>query len=349
MNLTDKQVQSGFKHYELPEVLIVLGNYRQSEFILDAIRSIAQQTYSKFRCVVVDDYSQDGSSDTISSILAELSDDRFTFIALTENGGQMNTMLSGLDACETGEFVAFIDADDIWHERFLETHLAFHLSSARAAGITASEMLKVDANKRVTAGTTHQFQKLSGPFPVQNEISFISGHPISEFDSAFLRNISGVYVSSMDESWIWSATSGIVFRRDILTLIKPDHPSTIPICADAYLAYLSHFVSGTIQINYPLASYRVHGNNNFFGNESKSPEKREFLRSVDVQIWEAKLLWLNQNKNLAKRVRRGREIRECRAYMLRRTGKKKLPAEIKASLKKLRRKIRSRLFLLWSR
>jgi hypothetical protein len=66
--------------------------------------------------------------------------------------------------------------------------------------------------------------------------------------------------------WIWSSTSGMMFRRASLDIIRPAHPERLRICADRYLANGSHMLGGTVRIERSLGCYRLHGGNEFSRN-----------------------------------------------------------------------------------
>ena len=83
-----------------------------------SIDSIVAQTFSDWELIAVDDGSRD---DTLGCLQAQ-SDSRIRIITQT-NQGVSAARNAGLAHCR-GEFVAFLDADDTWAPRFLETLLA---------------------------------------------------------------------------------------------------------------------------------------------------------------------------------------------------------------------------------
>ena len=105
---------------ENPLVSVVVPSYRQAEFVGDAIRSVLDQTYSRFELVVVDDASPDDTAD----VVAGFSDPRITVVAHEENRGLSASRNSGI-AASTGDIVALLDADDMFHRDKLRLHVAF--------------------------------------------------------------------------------------------------------------------------------------------------------------------------------------------------------------------------------
>ena len=238
----------------LPPVAVVLGSYNQGGFVEATIRSIAAQTYRDFECVIVDDCSTDDSPARIEAVLAALGDPRFRAVLLRQNGGPMATMLTGLDAT-TAPFVAFIDADDIWMPAFLERHVAAHLSERGQAAVSASDLAVIDANGVQISGSKPNFHlaDLDAP-PYSAKVETVDG----ETRTFVHRSIPG--------PWIWSATSGLVFRRTAIDALRPLHPERIPMCADSYLVRSAHILGGTVRIERSLGYYRMHGANNYSRN-----------------------------------------------------------------------------------
>ena len=242
--------------FEMPDCLVVLGNYRQSEFIGDAIRSVRNQSYGKWRCVIVDDHSQDGSVETIDAILREIADERFSFLPLDANGGQMQTMLRGLDSTEHGQFVAFLDADDVLAPEYLHAHLAVHFNGQVPIGVSSSQLAYVDSNKTLFELDCRAAAIRRKAARVERTISFAHGHPIADLDDAQTRALSFEYLTRLNFGWIWGATSAMVFRREMLERLRPSAPEKIRICADNYWAYMAHLLAGTGRIRVPLTAYR---------------------------------------------------------------------------------------------
>jgi glycosyltransferase involved in cell wall biosynthesis len=239
-----------------PRVAVVVGCYNQAAYVEATLRSVAAQSYEDFECVVLDDRSTDGSYERIEQALQSLADSRFRAILRRANGGQMATMLEGLDAT-SGPFVAFLDADDLWHPEFLERHVSAHMSERGAAAISCCNLAIVDAE-----GT-----QLSGGKP-----NFMNGDPRQHRNFVCSEEALGdgtrVFVapSSDPMGWIWGGTSAMMFRRTVLDTLRPAHPERLRICADNYLAKGAHMLGGTVRIERSLGCYRLHGENAFSRN-----------------------------------------------------------------------------------
>jgi glycosyltransferase involved in cell wall biosynthesis len=96
-------------------VSVIIPAYNAAPFIKETIESVFAQTYPYFEVIVVND----GSPDTpeLESVLAPYLD-RVSYIR-QENRGLAGARNTGLTAA-TGEFVALLDADDIWLPNYLQ-------------------------------------------------------------------------------------------------------------------------------------------------------------------------------------------------------------------------------------
>jgi glycosyltransferase involved in cell wall biosynthesis len=253
---TDSPSVTQFPGVRTPRVSVVIGCYNQAAYVEAAIRSVAAQSYGDFECVVIDDNSTDGTPDRVQDVLASLGDPRFRATLRRQNGGQMVTMLEGLDATSS-PFVAFLDADDLWHPAFLERHVLAHLSERGVAAVSCSNLAVID-----TDGI-----QLSGGKP-----NFIGSDPRDwdgrhKIREEMLDTETRVFVRrGFLSEWIWSATSALMFRRAVVEVLRPVHPERLRICADHYLARGAHMLGGTVRIERSLGCYRLHGSNGFARN-----------------------------------------------------------------------------------
>jgi glycosyltransferase involved in cell wall biosynthesis len=235
----------------LPPVAVVVGCFNQARYIETAIRSVAAQSHESFECVVVDDRSSDESVARIRACLDEIGDRRFRLIPRGENGGQMAAMLTGLDAT-TAPFVAFLDGDDVWGSEFLARHVEAHLCAADVAAISTSDAALIDRAGSLIAAFNPLFRRHD---PRREGAEDIVRCVVGEGEDTL------VFVARGFAEWLWSTTSGMVFRRDALEAIRPDRPGDIRISADLYLAFGAHFLGGTVRLERVLGAYRLHGAN----------------------------------------------------------------------------------------
>lgn len=102
----------------MPTISIITPAYNAERTILETIESVQKQTYSDFELIVINDGSKDRTLELVQSV----KDERLKVFSY-ENGGVCVARNRGLSHV-TGEFIAFIDADDLWTADKLELQLA---------------------------------------------------------------------------------------------------------------------------------------------------------------------------------------------------------------------------------
>ena len=129
-----------------PRVSVVIPAYRCAAFIGTAINSILAQTRAPDEIIVVDD----GSPDDIAAALAPFGE-RVRLLRKS-NGGASSARNMGIDVC-SGDFVALLDSDDVWHPGKLASQLAVFQKHPEV-GLVASRylILSPDGSEEVYPG-----------------------------------------------------------------------------------------------------------------------------------------------------------------------------------------------------
>ncbi len=100
-------------------ISVIMPAYNVKKYIAASVASVLAQTYKYLELIIVDDGSTDGTGKIADDLAKQ--DERIVVIHQA-NGGVAAARNKGLDASQ-GDFVAFLDADDLWHAFFLEkTH-----------------------------------------------------------------------------------------------------------------------------------------------------------------------------------------------------------------------------------
>lgn len=106
-----------------PLISIVIPLYNGERFIAQTLESVLAQTYRNIEVIVVDDASTDRGCEIVRDYSTE--DSRLKLLLSETNfGGPAKPRNIGIDAAQ-GEFIAFVDADDIWKPHKLQTQLDF--------------------------------------------------------------------------------------------------------------------------------------------------------------------------------------------------------------------------------
>jgi len=91
--------------------------FNGERYLGETLDSMLAQTYSPIEIIVVDDGSTDGTPDIVKSY-----GDRVRYLR-QDNSGPAVARNQGINAAQ-GEFIAFLDADDLWHHEKLERQVA---------------------------------------------------------------------------------------------------------------------------------------------------------------------------------------------------------------------------------
>jgi glycosyltransferase involved in cell wall biosynthesis len=98
-----------------PRFSIVIPTYNQAQYLAKAIQSVLAQTYQDFEIIVVNNYSTDATV----SIVNSFADERIKLINYHNQGVIGAARNRGIEA-SCGEYVAFLDSDDLWYAKKLE-------------------------------------------------------------------------------------------------------------------------------------------------------------------------------------------------------------------------------------
>jgi len=249
---------------KLPRVSVVVTCFNCPDYVGDAIRSVARQSLRDFDCVIVDDASTDNSAAVVQQVLDELADPRFRLIRLEKNVGQTGATRRGL-AATMAPFVCFLDSDDLWNEDFLERHLAAHLNESYAVGFTACNARLIDGQGSVIAGGVYWFGQDRAVADRGRSVPLDAAR-VPRLDTANgkvdwqTQTPYRLYTKRLVH-WVWVSTSSMMFRRSLIDLVFPADDEIFRLHMDFYVVVMAQMVAGSLLIDEPLYSYRLHGRN----------------------------------------------------------------------------------------
>jgi glycosyltransferase involved in cell wall biosynthesis len=111
----------------MPIISVIIPVYNGQKTIRETIESVLNQTFKDFELIVINDGSQDATLEIISSV----PDCRLKVFSYP-NAGQAASRNRGFSH-STGEFIAFLDADDLWTPDKLEAQLKALQNNPQAA------------------------------------------------------------------------------------------------------------------------------------------------------------------------------------------------------------------------
>jgi glycosyltransferase involved in cell wall biosynthesis len=202
-----------------PRVSVVIPTYNYGRFIANAVESALAQSYQEREIIVVDDGSKDDTHARVEPYM-----DRITYIR-QENQGCSAARNTAIRAAN-GEWIAFLDADDLWHPRKLEVQMTY-----------------LDAHPDVALLAADSMQNLGGDWP---EIVAAASPPTERI------SLEDVVIRSR------FSPSSVVVRKDCfrkLGLFDTDLRSAED--RDMWIRIACHY--SLAQMHVPLFWYRIHG------------------------------------------------------------------------------------------
>jgi glycosyltransferase involved in cell wall biosynthesis len=167
---------------------VVIPTYNHGAFLPAAIESVRAQTHHNVEIIVVDDFSTDNTEEIVaryaSPTLKYIKSANKGIVATSRNVGARHA---------TGEYIAFLDADDVWDQRKLELQLP-HLSDRSIAAV-ASDLVYSGARKYTRSRRGHA----GSGFREYGNREIVRGNPIAT-STVVMRRADLDRVGGFDEA-----------------------------------------------------------------------------------------------------------------------------------------------------
>jgi glycosyltransferase involved in cell wall biosynthesis len=121
-----------------PRVSVVIPTYNRATLLVEAVQSALAQTFGDVEVIIADDGSTDGSAE----LVAALGDERVELLRL-DHSGMPAVARNAAFSRSRGEFVAFLDSDDVWFPEKLERQVAV-LDRSQGVGLVCSNASIID-------------------------------------------------------------------------------------------------------------------------------------------------------------------------------------------------------------
>jgi len=230
-------------------VSVIIPTYNSANYVKEAVDSVLGQTYKNIGVIVVDD----GSTDNTKSILEKYIKSGEIKYIYQDNNGPASARNNGIKK-SSGEFIAFLDADDVWLPNKLEKQIK--LFENNDVGLVYSDM-----------------EFFGGKFKYRHHSEVLKREMFRGY----------VYGKLIFENFI--PTSSIVVRRDVLDdigLFDEDRELFAIEDYDLWLRITRRYKVDFV--NKPLVKYRIH-KDKISGSRKRSYYglceiyKKEFLRT----------------------------------------------------------------------
>lgn len=123
-------------------VSIIMPSWNTAMFIAESIQCVICQTYQNWELLIVDDCSTDNTDDIVAPFLA---DSRIKYYKNKKNSGAALARNRAIREAQ-GEWIAFLDSDDLWDIRKLEMQIAFMKQWGYVLSYTEYEKMDEEGN-----------------------------------------------------------------------------------------------------------------------------------------------------------------------------------------------------------
>ena len=131
----------------MPEVCAIIPTYNRSHLLERAVRSILAQKFRDFEIIIIDDASTDHTDEMVKSTFGdELSKGMVRYVRNERTMERSFSRNRGMEMA-TGDYIAFLDDDDIWFPEHLDTSLRF-LNEERDVGCVFSNFIQITFGKK---------------------------------------------------------------------------------------------------------------------------------------------------------------------------------------------------------
>ena len=130
------------KEIEKEKVSIIVPMYNAEKFIGKTIESVLAQTYQNWEMLIMNDVSTDNSLAIVNMYAKK--DERIKIVNTEKNVGVVKGRNFLIDLA-SGKYIAFLDADDYWHNEKLEKQIKF--MKEKNASISCTEYTRVKENE----------------------------------------------------------------------------------------------------------------------------------------------------------------------------------------------------------
>ena len=122
----------------MPLVSVITPSYNSLTFIRETIESVQAQSYPHWEMIIVDDQSKDDSVHVIQRYAEQ--DPRIKLIPLTQNVGAADARNVAIKQAK-GDYIAFLDSDDVWLPTKLAEQIAFMQKDHIAFSFTSYSLI----------------------------------------------------------------------------------------------------------------------------------------------------------------------------------------------------------------
>ena len=154
--MSSRKEQYGKPSNMLPLVSVIIPAFNSARYLADAVESVFAQTYSEVECIVIDDGSTDHTNELLKELLKVHPGLK---TARKTNGGPSSARNMGLRE-STGDFISFLDADDVFFPDKIERQVVFLDAHPDVGLVYGDFLIATETLRPVEMYTTEMPQEL---------------------------------------------------------------------------------------------------------------------------------------------------------------------------------------------
>lgn len=195
------------------KVSVIIPTYNRAHYLRHAIDSVLAQTYSDLELIVIDDGSTDNTKSVVESYKNSIV---YRYI---NNSGPAIARNTGMQLAQ-GEYIAYLDSDDIYYPRKIEIQVAF-LDFFKEADMVYTEFSGFNDTGFFEYRHLKNYHKSAyRTGSISYEEMFSSKHLVQEFCKIDEWNEEAAYLGDIFESYLYNTvvfTNSMMFRKSLLS------------------------------------------------------------------------------------------------------------------------------------
>jgi glycosyltransferase involved in cell wall biosynthesis len=231
-----------------PKVSVIMPAFNGGRYIREAMNSVIAQTYRAFELIVVDDGSTDKTRDIVSDFIKENRELPIRYL-YQANRGAASARNAGI-ADVRGEYIAFLDCDDVWFPHKLEVQVPA-LETDKSAGLVFGDIVSFGEGRVDTAPASKIFD-------------------LSKIDKGISRLFAGNYISTLTVMVKKACLEKAGVFDESVTIVE-DYDLWLRIAKYCKIVYVDSLV----------AKYRVHPGN--LSRITKDNEEKLLLDMIKIR------------------------------------------------------------------
>ncbi len=230
------QLNSAMTDSHSPLVDLVLATFNGARFLRDLLDSLLAQSYQRWRLVVRDDGSSDGTVELLESF-REAHPDRMVIVRDGRGNLGAQGNFAAIASLTSGDYLMFADQDDTWYPKKIEITLNEMFAIERAKGADVPVLVHTDMN-----------------------VVDIAGNVIAESFWEY-QNLNADTGMKLPRQLVQNYVTGcaMMINRKLLNLAMPIPPNAI--MHDWWFALVASAFGEIAAVDEPTLKYRQHGGN----------------------------------------------------------------------------------------